>query len=54
MENEDRDYVGRTAAAALKDVAFVRHLLDEMELKLVHTARARGVPSSTRSRRRSA
>jgi len=42
-ENEARDYVGRTVAAALTDVAFVRQLLDGMELNLVHTARARGV-----------
>ena len=34
---------GQAAASALKDVAFVRHLLDDMELKLVKVARAGGV-----------
>ena len=35
--------MGLAAAAALTEVALVRHLLDDMELKLVQVARARGV-----------
>ena len=42
-QEEDPTQIGLAAAAALKDVAFIRHLLDDMELKLVKVARARGV-----------
>jgi hypothetical protein len=42
-EHPDRAKVGRGAAAALSDVAFVRQLLDELETRLVRTAREGGV-----------
>jgi hypothetical protein len=42
-EYPDRARVGRAAAAALSDVAFVRQLLSELETRLVRTAREGGV-----------
>src|SRR6476469_7958875 len=42
-DNEDPAGLGLAAAAALKAVTIVRHLLDDLELKLVQIARARGV-----------
>jgi hypothetical protein len=42
-EYPDRAKVARGAAAALSDVAFVRQLLDELETRLVRTAREGGV-----------
>jgi hypothetical protein len=42
-EHPDRERVGRAAAGALTDIAFVRKLLDDLELRLVRTAREGGV-----------
>ena len=42
-EHPDRAQVGRAAAKALSDVVFVRQLLDELETRLVRTAREGGV-----------
>jgi hypothetical protein len=42
-QDEDPTQTGQAAAASLKDVAMVRHLIDDMELKLVKVARAGGV-----------
>lgn len=39
----DRAQVGRAAAKALSDVGFVRQLPDELEARLVRTAREGGV-----------
>ena len=42
-EHPDRAQVGRAAAKALSDVGLVRQLLDELETRLVRTAREGGV-----------
>ena len=42
-EHPDRANVAQAASSALSDVAFVRKLLDELEVRMVRTARAGGV-----------